>query len=91
MLIRLTEVDVYDEEEINIRESCVGDPWGWNPLSLVARVDFVSFALQRNSQISDHAHCRGLVGCSCLSLVCHHLAQYQNSAWEAFMGMELLH
>lgn len=46
MLIRLTEVDVYDEEEINIRESCVGDPWGWDPLSLVARVDFVSFALQ---------------------------------------------
>lgn len=32
MLIRLTEVDVYDEEEINLRELCVGDTWAWNPL-----------------------------------------------------------
>ena len=32
MLIRLTEVDVYDEEEINISEFPVDDPADWNNL-----------------------------------------------------------
>lgn len=32
MLIRLTEVDVYDEEEINISELSTGDPGAWNQL-----------------------------------------------------------
>lgn len=38
MLIRLTEVDVYDEEEINISELCFGDTGAQNPLESVSQV-----------------------------------------------------
>ena len=47
MLIRLTEVDVYDEEEINISEFPVDDPGAWNDLQSVSQVTLlVSFTFK---------------------------------------------
>lgn len=91
MLIRLTEVDVYDEEEINIREFCVGDPWAWNPLQSVSRVTVCPLPSRWNSQIRDPTHPRGLEGCFSLSLVCRHFAQYQSGTWDAFVEIKSPH